>query len=124
MMIASPAAADSHVLAIEFDGVDGVDGIYASVDDLVATATTDSTGAAAVSVSLLASYDKAFGDLTSRHVGRVGRVTVCGDIVSEPMLMSPLYRASFIITGVGAAGDAEALAATLNGAGCDAQPGN
>lgn len=121
-VIGCPAVAGSHVLAIEFDGPDGVDAIYASVDDLRATVTTDPGGAAAVSVRLHATYDDRFTDLTSRHVGEVGRIIVCGDIVNEPRLMSPLYQASFIITGVGTNQEAKAMVATLNGAGCDANP--
>jgi preprotein translocase subunit SecD len=123
-LIAGPAVAESHVLAFEFDGDKGVEGIYATVGDLTAEVTSDYNGAPAVSIRLQPRYDQRFAALTQRHVGKTGRIKVCGDIVSEPVLVSPIPEASFVITGSFTVAEAEALVAELKGGRCGAKPGS
>jgi preprotein translocase subunit SecD len=123
-LIAGPAAAESPVLAFEFDGDKGVEGISVTADELTAEVTSDYNGAPAVSVRLQPHYDQRFAALTQRHVGKTGRIRVCGKVVSEPMLVSEIFEASFVITGSFTVAEAEALVVELKGGGCGAKPGS
>jgi preprotein translocase subunit SecD len=42
---------------------------------------------------------KAFGQMTSRHVGEVMGLTVCGKLISSPNIQTPIYGDSLQISG-------------------------
>jgi preprotein translocase subunit SecD len=122
ILAAGAALADEPIVAFEFRDGTTVNGVYASGADLeLAETTFDMNMRPAVSIRLNASFDAAFAALTARNVGRRGQISVCGKVVSEPMLQSELSTARFIVSGL-TMEEANMLAAQLQTRSCDPTP--
>ncbi len=59
----------------------------------------DPTGRPRVSIVLLSPDDRAFSAFTARHVGEVVEVSVCGEVLASPHIMTVLYGGEFTLSG-------------------------
>lgn len=122
ILLAGASAAEEPVVAFEIREGATVNGVYANGADLeLVEATFDMNGMPAVSIRLNDSFDAAFAALTARNVGRQGQISVCGTVVSEPVLQTELPKAEFIVTGLSME-EAKELAAQLQTRSCDPKP--
>ena len=71
------------------------------------------TAQPSVQVALTAAASKTFAKLTSSHVGNVIELWVDGELVSSPVVQTPIVNGVLVITGSMSAADAKALAARL-----------
>ncbi len=95
VLLAGPAlAADPAILSIEF-GPDRLDVAPAQI--LTVEVKTD-YGVPYVLVTLDGALQDDMTALTQAHVGQIGRIRVCGRIVSEPTLQSAITEAVFVIS--------------------------
>lgn len=70
-----------------------------------------------VAVTLAPELQFPLASLTLVHVGRQGAIRVCGKLISEPVLQSPIKSASFLITN-GDYDEVHRLAAILKARDC------
>lgn len=99
MLLAGPACADTPAFSIGFESGGTFDGVEARGADVEqAVPTFDGSANPSVRVRLATRFDPLIAKLTSGHVGETAVVRICGEIVSEPRLMSPIHTADFIIT--------------------------
>jgi preprotein translocase subunit SecD len=67
-----------------------------------------------VEVTLTPEASKAFGKVTIEHIGEVIQLWVDGELVSSPVVQSPILEGSLTISGAMTAADARLLAARLS----------
>ncbi len=94
LLAGSALAADPAILSIEF-GPDRLDVAPAQI--LTVEVKTD-YGVPYVLVTLDGALQDDMTALTQAHVGQIGRIRVCGRIVSEPTLQSAITEAVFVIS--------------------------
>jgi preprotein translocase subunit SecD len=67
-----------------------------------------------VEVTLTPEARKTFGKVTLEHIGEVVELWVDGELVSSPVVQSPILEGSLTISGAMTAADARLLAARLS----------
>ncbi|MBP9182691.1 MAG: hypothetical protein KBF78_06145 [Fuscovulum sp.] len=117
-LMAGAAGAETPLVSV----IAGTDAVHARAGDVdLAEATLDLSGNPALRVRLDPRLDATFARLTSAHVGEVIRILICGQVRSEPMLLTEISRAEFMVAGVTSA-EARDLAARLTADNCDSVP--
>ncbi len=95
VLLAGPALAQgSAILSIEF----GRDRMDVAPTQILTVEVKNDYGVPFVMVTLDRALQGNLATLTQAHVGEVGRIRVCGRVVSEPMLQSPITEATFVIS--------------------------
>jgi preprotein translocase subunit SecD len=118
LLLAGPALSDPALISFEA----GHETIHVTGEDIERVETTlDPGGGPAITVRLHSSFDARFADVTQRNIGNAMAVRICGEIVAEPILMSALTHADFIIT-TGSVEDSIHLAEQLKTRTCPDQP--
>ena len=72
------------------------------------------TGEPIMTIKLSKKSAKAFGEFTSKNLGRPAELRVDGKTVAKPVTREPILGGGFQISGSFTAGDAKALAAQLS----------
>ncbi|MGB3336570.1 MAG: hypothetical protein WBA73_05260 [Devosia sp.] len=72
------------------------------------------TAQPSVEVTLTPEARKVYGKLTLEHIGEVIELWVDGELVSSPVVQTPILEGSLVITGSMTAEDARLLAARLD----------
>lgn len=110
----SASAEDIALMRLTF----GEDAVQANAGQVEAAAVTDGmTGSILLHVLMAEELNPAVADLTTRHVGDIGRLLICGQQVAEMELMTPLAIGQFVVN-VGDKAETERLAAILTGGAC------
>ena len=94
VLLASPALADPAILSIEF----GTKRIDVTPTQILTVQVKNDYGVPFVLVTLDAALQGDLAVLTRAHVGQVGRIRVCGRVVSEPTLQSAITESAFVIS--------------------------
>lgn len=114
VLLAGPALAqDPAILSIEF----GPDRMDVAPAQILTVDLQNDYGVPFVLVTLDVALQGNLATLTQAHVGEVGRIRVCGRVVSEPMLQSPITEATFVIS-TGDLGELRDLARILQAKSC------
>lgn len=94
-------------------------GIYAGPGDIggIRTSPDAVTGSVVLHVRLDPAFDPAIAKLTAENVGKRAQVFICGQLVTEPTVMSAIYSADFVISGQSME-EATRLAALLSDDSC------
>lgn len=95
-------------------------GFNASSSDIVALERDDRQGPS-LAVSLHSGFDQAMADLTASRAGQRLIISVCGQVVLEPLLTAPISTASILITTDDPA-FLDAIEAALRAPSCEAAP--
>jgi preprotein translocase subunit SecD len=115
MALPGAAIAETPLFSMTF----GEDALHANAGDIkAAEPTVDYIQRPALRILLDSRFDAMMAELTSRHVGEVGALLICGQIMSEPTLQSPIPKAEVIITGLDM-DEVTRLAALLNDGTCE-----
>ena len=114
VLLAAPALADnSAILAIEF----GPDRMEVAPNEILTVDVRNDYGVPFVLVTLDPSLQFALASLTLVHVGQIGRILICDQVVSEPLLQSAITEGSFMIAH-GDAAQVRRLATILRARSC------
>jgi preprotein translocase subunit SecD len=84
-----------------------------------AEATLDVNGSPAVYLQLPEPQATDFARLTERSVGQVITISLCGQTVSAPRLLTPIPGGALVLAGEAVAEDSFATAAILTSGSCD-----
>ena len=95
-----PAILGPAILAIEF----GPDRLEVAPPEILTVEVRNDYGVPFVLVKLDPSLQFALASMTLVHVGQIGRIMVCGRVVSEPLLQSAITGGSFVIANGDAVG--------------------
>jgi preprotein translocase subunit SecD len=118
LLLASPAIADPALISFQFAG----ESILVRGEEIEkAEAAINHLGAPAVDFRLDQGFDARFAQITPRYIGKKISIRICGELVLEPVLQTPLYKADFVITTVTMA-EASRLASILNTKTCPDGP--
>ncbi|MGL4235086.1 hypothetical protein [Tabrizicola sp.] len=117
-LAAQPAAAEPPRISLVF----GADALNAQAEDIRSVRRVDegATGSALV-IRLAGSFDRQMAALTRAHVGETGQLLICGEVVVEPLLNSPIVDAMFVISDTDIA-RIDRLQALLTGPSCGDAP--
>jgi preprotein translocase subunit SecD len=114
---AAPALADVPLLTIAFPGETVT---VPQGTPVRAETTVDMNGQPAVYLRLPEPQATTFAKTTERHVGQIIGITVCGDLLSQPLLQTPIPSGAMVLTGAPTAQAATQIAARLTTGRCDA----
>lgn len=108
VLVAGPALADPGILSIEF----GAARMDVAPAQILTVEVKNDYGVPFVLVTLDGALQADLAALTQAHVGQVGRIRVCGRVVSEPTLQSAITTPAFVIS-TDDVGELQGLAAIL-----------
>ena len=117
VLLASPSLADPGILSIEF----GAERMDVNPAQILTVEVQNDYGVPYVLVTLDPALQGDLATLTQAHVGQVGRIRVCGRVVSEPTLQSAITAAAFVISTDDVV-ELRGLAAILKAKSCTAEP--
>ena len=117
VLLASPSLADPGILSIEF----GAERMDVNPAQILTVEVQNDYGVPYVLVTLDPALQGDLATLTQAYVGQVGRIRVCGRVVSEPTLQSAITAAAFVISTDDVV-ELRGLAAILKAKSCTAEP--
>jgi preprotein translocase subunit SecD len=118
LLLASPAIADPALISFQF----AQESIFVTGPDIEQVElTTDQNGKAALRVRLHQGFDARFANISEENIGETLTIRICGEVVLEPVLQTPLHRAAFVITTV-TLEEANRLSSVLKTKTCPDQP--
>lgn len=106
-------AQEEPIISIQF----GPDRLDIAPEQIVSVEGVFSQQVPYVAVTLAPELQFPLASLTLVHVGKQGAIRVCGKLISEPLLQSPIKSASFLITN-GDYAEVRRLAAILKARDC------
>jgi preprotein translocase subunit SecD len=107
------AARGEAIISITF----GTDRLDIAPEQIVTVEAVFDQQVPYVAVTLVPELQFPLASLTLVHVGKQGAIRVCGKLISEPVLQSPVKSASFLITN-GDYAETRRLAAILKARDC------
>ncbi len=119
LALAGAAHAETPLIAFAF----GEDALQAGPEHVLrAEAVVDEFNGPGLHVKLVPEMDTEIARLTAGHVGEQGSFRICGRVVTEPILRTPLERAEFVLSA--SADQVRQLEALLKAGNCDPPAGD
>ncbi len=112
-------AEDAPLVSLSF----GTDVLQASAGQVLQASATDDYGNHSVKVRLDPLLDAEMARLTAAHVDDQGTLSICGRVMSEPVLRDVITTAEFVVT-VATAAEAAALVDALTRGDCNLTAGS
>jgi preprotein translocase subunit SecD len=118
MTLPGAAIAETPLFSVSF----GDDTLRANAGDItVAESRLDYSNRPALLITLDPRFDPMMAELTLGHIGEVGALLICGELVSEPTLTNEISKAELLVTGIDP-DEVIRLAALLQNGTCEPAP--